>query len=174
MNIEHIRSMMHSPVYNYIVPGLTSWLIGNPSDKGKVRLFVCERNHKEFIAPHSHRYDFHCMVLKGQVKNYIYQEHAQGEDMVCSTLVYDGEIGRFKTISEEIRRYQTWEGNYTSGQDYEMRHDQIHSIYFAKDTWVLFLEGAEKCDTSVMLEPYVQNKRVPTGQTMDWMFERAA
>ena len=28
MNLDQIKAMAHSPLHNYIVPGLTSWVIG--------------------------------------------------------------------------------------------------------------------------------------------------
>ncbi len=85
MDIDFIKNMMHSPIHNYIVPGLTSWLIGNPSEFGKVRVFTCERNHKEAIVPHSHRYDFQCYVANGNVTNHIwYDDPKNGDEFIVS------------------------------------------------------------------------------------------
>lgn len=38
-HIDSIIAMSHSHVHNYVIPGLTSSLIGTPNHKGSVRLF---------------------------------------------------------------------------------------------------------------------------------------
>lgn len=172
IDFEQLKSMMHSPVHNYIVPGLTSWLLGEPSEHGKVRLFSCERNHLEYIAPHSHRYDFQCIVLRGTVRNLIFTENRDGEEMVCTTVKYGREIGSYVVEHAEIKRYSYNSTIYSTSQQYAMKHNEIHSIYFSKDALVLFLEGPELKQTSLMLEPFINGKRIPTGTTHYWMFER--
>lgn len=42
-NVEMLLAMRHSPRHNYVVPGLTSWLIGQPAPTGTVRLFESHR-----------------------------------------------------------------------------------------------------------------------------------
>jgi hypothetical protein len=71
-SIPALRAMAHSPVRNYAIPGLTSWLIGQPSPKGTMRLFESSRQHQEAITPHSHRFDFQCWVLEGFVVNRVW------------------------------------------------------------------------------------------------------
>lgn len=172
--LDQLKSMMHSPVHNYIVPGLTSYLIGEPSEYGKVRLFNCERIQHEFIAPHSHRYNFHCIVLTGEVVNMLWQESSGPDaDEYCrSTLRYKDEIGKFETMATENLLYDYHAKHYEPGDKYGMTHDQIHSIYFRKGTNVLFFEGPEVRDYSVMLEPVINGNKIPTGQVQDWMFSK--
>lgn len=67
-----LQSMQHSPLGNYAgLPGLTSHLIAK-SDHGCVRTFSSPRYTEEHITPHSHRYDFTCLVLRGYVENTTY------------------------------------------------------------------------------------------------------
>lgn len=40
--IDRLVEMAHSPIYNYIVPGLESWLIMDNGDAGKIRMFHFE------------------------------------------------------------------------------------------------------------------------------------
>lgn len=105
IDIGHIEKLMHSPVRNYIVPGLTSWLIGEPSSHGKVRVFTCERDHQEAIAPHSHRYDFQCMVLHGHVTNKIWSECTMGDEYCVTEMRYKDEIGSYERCNSSVKKY---------------------------------------------------------------------
>lgn len=65
-----IEEFLHSRVDNYAgIPGLTSWMIGTSPNGGKIRMFHSYRDHDEFITPHSHRFDFECLVVEGEVEN---------------------------------------------------------------------------------------------------------
>lgn len=171
-SVDHIERMIHSPVQNYIVPGLTSWLLGEPSERGKVRVFTCAREHHEHIVPHSHRYDFECMVVRGYVKNYIWCLDDMGDDFAVTTIRYKDEIGSFDRCHTEIAKYSARSNSYHQNEVYRMNHKQIHSIEFSRDAIVLFLEGPELTKESVMLEPYVGGKKIPTGTIEDWMYLR--
>lgn len=45
--IKHLVSMRHSPLRNYIVPGLASWFIMANGTTGKIRLFESSRNQQD-------------------------------------------------------------------------------------------------------------------------------
>lgn len=173
--IDHIRSMTHSQLQNYVIPGLTSSLVGaiNP-ETGGVRLFECSRNHHESITPHSHRFDFQCLVLAGRVRNIVWTPtgDSTGDHYGETILAYKGAPGEYERRGGTLQRYETRESIYSTGQWYGMRAHEIHSIYFDRGTSVLFFEGPEVTNQTVILEPFVGGQRVPTFEVKDWMFQR--
>lgn len=172
-----LRSMMHSPVHNYVIPGLTSWLIGEKSPRGVMRLFECSRNQQENITPHSHRFDFQCCVLKGRVTNRIWRHSPwgnAGDQYQQSNLVYRGACGEYERIVIGASTYEYTDFVYEADQWYSMTAKEIHSIYFAKGTEVLFFEGPTITDKSLILQPVVDGDVVPTFEVKPWMFKRAS
>lgn len=176
MNNNFDRSMLHSPVRNYVIPGLTSWLVGSPSPLGTVRFFECSRNHQEPITPHSHRFDFRCLVLSGRVTNRTWKPAPAAEgDAYCSTrLAYQDAIGHYNTEHIGIDFYRHQDRVYETGDWYGMAADEIHSIMFAKGTQVLFFEGPQVTNESFILEPHVHGETIPTFKVEPWMFRREA
>ncbi len=177
IDLTFIDKMKHSPVRNYAIPGLTSWLIGAPSKHGCVRLFECSREHHEPITPHSHRFDFECLVLAGSVRNIIWTEVATprcGDLFMESRLVYRGGIGHYETERGTSQLYLGSPYLYKAGDRYSMKADEIHSIYFSRGAKVLFFEGPTIADSSLILEPYVDGEVVPTFKVEPWMFKREA
>lgn len=172
LNVDFLLSMAHSPIKNYGIPGLTSWLIGNPSERGCVRLFECFRNHQENITPHSHRFDLHCVVLSGDVTNRLWYKSLHGDEFNCSKLKYFGEIGDYEKTSIGVRRYSSADYKYCGGECYSMTSDEIHSIYFTRGTRVLFFEGPKKSDDSIIIEPFFDNEIIKTFEFKPWMFKR--
>lgn len=172
MDLEsQIKEMMHSPIHNYIVPGLTSWKIGEDSDHGMVRLFTCSRDHQENIIPHTHRFNFQCQVIKGYVNNKVWIEDNDGDDfMVCDQIYSD--IGNYIYQQKEIKRYSFVNKRYYEGQNYGLKHDVFHSIEFSKDSMVLFLQGKNLTNTSQVLMPYVNNEVVELDLVQEWMFQK--
>jgi hypothetical protein len=169
-DIKMLLAMRHSPLRNYIVPGLTSWLIGSPSENGCVRMFQCEREQMEFITPHSHRFDFQCLVLAGNVENRIWsRETYAGDWYTSSTLVCEGP-GKYKTVGGTIGRWSSTARIFNTGDCYSMTHREVHSIKFSKDACVLFFEGPLADDSSTILEPHVDGITIPTFKTESWMF----
>lgn len=176
-NLKALMAMAHSPVRNYAIPGMTSYLIGAPSESGTVRLFCNERDHQEQVTPHSHRFDFQCWVLAGQVTNRIwtqnhYMTHPDGDVFVSSRLQYRGEIGKYekKTVGRGNWSYLDFE--YKEGECYSMRHHEIHSIQFSRGAKVLFFEGATVTDSSMVIEPVVDGEHIETMIVQPWMFKK--
>lgn len=176
-DIDALLRMAHSPVCNYVLPGLTSSLIGAPSDKGSVRLLLNEREHQESVTPHSHRFDFMCWVLRGSVRNRLwtesYDSDREADEYRTTTLRYGGEIGKYETEPGEVHRWRFSDAVFTEGQCYSMRSHEVHSIFFARRTVVLFFEGPATSDRSIAIEPVVKGETIRTLEVRPWMFSRA-
>ena len=170
INLDMLLSMRSSGVRNYAIPGLTSSLIKT------VRLFECSRSHEEPIVPHSHRFDFQCLVLEGTVRNRIWRRSVNGEgDVYAATeLLYSGEgpgcyTGRGECSTSRYTRVDFIHG---PGDWYSMKHHEVHSIFFERGTKVLFFEGPTVADRSLILEPYVDDQVIPTFEVKPWMFKK--
>ena len=167
----------HSTIRNYIIPGLTSHLIGDWSDptKERLRMFEMEIPQLTMIVPHSHRYDFHCRVVAGIVTNILWKEvtdpKSDGIDMALSHLTYGGIPGQYEKRSIGLTRYTVVSSTYPAGATYCMKSDEIHSIVFCEGAKVLFWEGPQISNTTSILEPYVpEYGAVPLFKTEPWMF----
>jgi hypothetical protein len=175
-NIEWVLKMAHSPLHNYIIPGLTSSLIGMPSDKGTMRVFQNERDHQETIAPHSHRFDFQCWVLRGSVRNRVwtktYGTNVDSDLYQRTCLQYHGSVGSYTTHLGTIDKWMYHDYVYDTGQCYSMKAEYIHSIFFSRGAVVLFFEGPTKFNSSTILEPVVNGERIPTFEVKPWMFDK--
>lgn len=179
-HIDKLLQMTHGSLTNYIVPGLESHLVGLGSvNVGRVRIFKNTRTQNTMITPHSHRFDFVAQVLRGWVCNTVYEMAENGasmepaEEWVMSELEYGDEPGDYSIRTPgAVRPFTALEDVYNAGDWYGMSHDQIHSITFSPDAVVLFIEGATLGTTSVILEPWVNNKKVPTFRVESWMFQR--
>ncbi|QFZ84558.1 hypothetical protein GFK26_18185 [Variovorax paradoxus] len=169
--LEFIRSMARQPVRNYIAPGLSSYIIGAPHEGGCVRLFESEREQQFAITPHSHRFDFHCLVLQGRVTNRLWRKSTAGDDFVETKLIFDS-LGKYKRGATEAVRRVSHDTVYSAGQGYAMKAEEVHSIYFGRDTSVLFFEGPNVLNTSVILEPWVDEKAIETFRVEPWMFQK--
>lgn len=178
--LEAVTAMRNSKVDHYAIPGLTSHLVGG-NLYGRVRLFEAKRYSYEFIAPHSHRFDFTCLVLKGRVNNMLFTEATHGEfpntdKFATGTLTRSQTEGMGDYDHFEPGNHGTWytatRNTYNEGDVYSMTRRQIHSIEFARDTQVLFFEGPETVMLSKVLEPWVDGERVPTFEVRPWMFKR--
>jgi hypothetical protein len=171
-----ILKMAHSPIRNYAIPGLTSSLIGAPSPAGTVRLFQNARDHQEPIVPHSHRFDFMCWVLAGSVRNRVWTE-AYYEDRAfdfyqSSKLIYGGKAGAYEQVAGDVARWRYKDAEYSKGECYSMKADGVHSIYFSRGAIVLFFEGPNISNESVVLEPVVDGETIKTFEIKPWMFRR--
>lgn len=178
--IDALLQSGHSTLRNYALPGLTSRLLGSPKEDGsRFRIFQMERTQHECIAPHSHRYDFKATVLRGWVQNIIWlpdQEVDDPEDCdryETTELTYTGEPGCYQKLALGVRDWVHFSSSYSEGESYSMTAKQVHSIIFSRGAVVLMEEGPRLKDTSIMLEPFVVDfGKVPTGDTLPWMFKR--
>ena len=178
---EPLLAMKHSPIHNYVIPGLTSWLLADPTTEGVLRLFECSREHEEAITPHSHRFDLTCHVLEGSVRNILWKtrtlsdgQAGKFEDLFTeTTMAYDGSVGEYAELSSRVvaaRRDTRW---YGVGESYSMLAHEIHSIRFSKGAKVVLIEGPVRSLTNVVLEPYEMGfGRIKTMRTEPWMFRR--
>lgn len=168
----------HSPIDNYILPGLTSWLVGDqPQERGAglLRLFECTHNHQSAVAPHSHRFDFKARVLSGGVVNWLWHptdvETPRTDLYASNTLRYAGSVGSYARSPGPVRQWTSLGFHYDIGESYSMRYTEVHSITFRKGTMVLLEEGKELTDLTTMLEPVIGGRVVPTGDVQWWMFQ---
>lgn len=171
MDVDVLMQMAHSPVRNYVVPGLTSWLIGNPGEGGCVRMFVSERDQQAAITPHSHRFNFECLVLAGSVRNRIWSQSNSG-DLFFVSLQERGRMGGYEvTAGASPVRFGYRDEAHKAGEWYGMEHQEIHSIFFSRGAKVLFFEGADVTETTRILEPCVNGQRIDTMRVDSWMFQ---
>jgi hypothetical protein len=172
-----VETMLNNRLRNYIVPGLDSSLVGG-GEHGKVRMFEASRNTRDSITPHNHRFDFGCIVLAGEVQNTLYIPDSEGSawcrstiDQVCGA---DGVRDFVHTREDQPRRYSQSCAVYSAGQTYTMGSEEIHSIVFSRGAQVLFLEGPSKTTRSVMIEPWIDGRCIPTFEVKEWMFQQEA
>lgn len=167
-HIKNILDMRTSIVKNYGLPDVDSSLLGN----GIVRLFESHREQQEAITPHSHKFNFSCLVLSGKVVNRIWREDKNGDSFSVSELSYQGEIGKYESELIEEKRYSHYDSTYHVGEWYSMKAEEIHSIYFSRGCKVLFLEGEVLTLKTKILQPCVGGKALNTFEVKDWMFQR--
>lgn len=173
--IEALASVKHSTIRNYGIPGLHSSLLNAEAQQGMVRLFECSHSHQAPITPHSHRFDFQCLVLTGTVTNRTWTKNSSGSTYLESRLIYGGEAGSYQGKEPvNTSRYAYTDAHYVAGDVYGMRAEDIHSIYFSEGAQVLFLEGEQRQSTSVILEPVVDDELIPTFKVEPWMFQKPA
>lgn len=177
-DLDALLKMAHSPVSNYVLPGLTSSLIGLPSPAGTMRLFQNSRDHQETLTPHSHRFDFMCWVLRGSVRNRLwtksYASDRDADEYRTTTLRYQGEIGKYASELGDVHRWRHEDKQFTEGQCYSMRAHEVHSIFFSRRAIVLFFEGPSVSESSIVIEPVVNGETIPTLEVRPWMFRRSA
>ena len=175
---EIFDKLKHSPIHNYILPGLTSWVLKPAGDgHGMIRMFEASRETQEFITPHSHRYGLHCEVLAGWVENTIWKNselvgasNNSDEWMLCS-LKYAGNPGEYTQTPGPIRRYAKETRRYAAGSSYDLNHSQIHSVRFSRGAVVVITETAQRTDTTQILLPVAYGKAVPTFKVESWMYK---
>lgn len=170
--MEVLKSMRNSTLRNYIVPGLDSHLIGG-NGSGLVRMFTSSRENAAEITPHSHRFDFACLVLRGEVINQVWTFDPSADKFVHQNLRYHGTPGEFEVVSTgDPMGMSKKSTRYAAGQWYTMKSHEIHSILFSRDAEVLFFEGPQVTDDSCVLLPWVGGE---VCDTMDcnapWMYQ---
>ena len=168
-HINNILKMTSSKVLNYGIAGVDSSLI----TKGLVRIFECSRDHQEAVTPHSHKFDFSCLVLSGKVVNRVWKkDKLLGDRFQVSELKYLGEMGKYGKTPIYTEAFSFEDSTYTVGDWYSMKAEELHSIFFSRGTKVLFFEGETLTDTTLILDPYVNGKHVETFDIKPWMFEK--
>lgn len=172
-----LRRMAHNRLHNYAMMGLTSSLIGSDArgELGRVRMFEASRTDHGDITPHSHRFDFTCLVLAGVVTNQVWRSDPKGEEYQLSLVEYhkDGSPRYTKKRYGDgpASRWSRTDDVYTDGEWYSMTRDQIHSIRFERGTVVLFFEGPEEVNHNKVLEPIVNGLVIDTLKVEPWMFQ---
>lgn len=170
--LDIFSSLAHSPIYNYVIPGMTSYLITDPSEKGCIRMFVNNREQHVHVIPHSHRFDFKACVLKGSVRNTLWKPHFYGDTYAECTLKYKDKPGKYDiTYYRSGVLYESSDVDYTENQWYSMDYNQIHSIKFSKGAIVAVAEGPKMTNNTTILLPWVNNKVIDTFKVQDWMYK---
>ena len=146
----------HSVIHNYGIAGMDSYLLGAAEDRQ--RLLHMTRNQVDFVTPHSHKSDLTCEVLRGSVKNILFNqadEFSNKSDMFAvANLMYNGVVGQYDKINFYIAApYEMKAELYTEGDTYFMSYDQIHSIFFTKNAIVRITEGPTVTTASQILQP---------------------
>lgn len=180
IDAELLLKLKHSPIKNYVVPGLTSWLITQPGPNGCMRLFTASRSQTHFVTPHNHRYDFTAFVIQGYVVNTIYRlikEEDENDEMsdaerfaVCD--LHKDFTGVFAVEQKESAMFVPEESEYHQGSSYSMRYEQFHTIEFSKDAIVLVIESEQKSGISEILQPVVDGVMIPTFKVEPWMYQK--
>lgn len=174
-HLDLILSMRNGGLANYAIPGLDSHLIGGKG-AGMVRLFQCSRQHQEQITPHSHRFDFSALVLRGCVRNILWGESeapGEGDEFLVSTMIYGGKPGEYATGTQKVKSMAISDCHFHQvGDWYHMKAHEIHSIEFSRDAAVLFFEGPQVSETSVILEPHINGETTHTFEVKPWMFRK--
>jgi hypothetical protein len=147
--VNSIEKMRHNTLENYVITGLNSSLI-----KG-VRLFEQTTIQSDEITPHSHRFNFSCLVLCGMVINELWVRTDDRHDIEVnqSVLTYLGSAGKYQQSSiKETAYYKVITSCFKTGDTYAMRHNEIHSIRFSEGAKVLFFEEPSDITESIILE----------------------
>lgn len=173
---EILDSLKHSKITNYVIPGLESYIISNDKENGTmVRMFEMTREQSAMCVPHTHRYNFYCVVLEGRVYNTVWCDHDTEGDLFEIVKLRRGKaFGEYK-IDDRPRegRFVPRECRYLKGESYSMDAHQVHSIRFDKGTKVLFMESKDVLDYSYALLPIVDGEVVDNLSTQPWMFRHA-
>lgn len=167
-----LMGVAHSPVCNYVIPGLTSWLIGEHEDGVTLRMFTASRHPREPIAPHSHRYDFRARVLTGSVEHTLWVpgDNLHGDEFEVLHQSTPKTIGDFDCTRGERGYWKPCTYPYDVNRIYQLLAEEVHSIQFDKGTIVLLEEQPDRTN-SFMLNPVVAGNTLYIGDTQPWMFK---
>jgi hypothetical protein len=170
IHFDLLKPMLHSPVRNYALKGLTSYLLGEPSkDHGLVRIFQMQEKQQVQITPHSHKYDLHCLVLRGEVVNTIWTRSQKGFD--CKVTPMAGTLGEYETVASYPEKWDFRQFHYSFGMSYFMEAEEVHSITFSKGAVVLLFEGPARAQSTLLVEPEVSfNPPFVPFSVEPWMF----
>lgn len=160
-----------STLENYVIPGLRSVAYLKTDDNGAMlRSFEMTAHQEYYITPHNHRYNFECFVLDGEVENTIFNPIEATRATADHVIVpYDEAKHDIDLEKTEFVRAISSSRKHPEGDWYSMRHDQFHTITFAKGTRVLFLQGASVVKVSHCMLPYNAGRICNTFIWRDWM-----
>lgn len=166
-----VDKMKSHRISNYVIAGLDSYLLGE--ERGMVRLFENSRDHQDSITPHSHRFNFTCLVIAGRVTNRIWEEcnEEEGDFFESSRLDYSGEVGSHIKTPEGRGWWKCEDHYYGTGETYSMDADQVHSIKFSRGAKVIFFQEEDMLKSSLIIEPVVNGEVVQTYKKLDYMFK---
>lgn len=167
MNLENLRNLILSMsdkstrIVNHAEHGLDSTLLS----QGLFRVFTANYE-TQVRLPHSHKYDFACLVLKGSVLNRVYKpiennkfkENNELHAEYC-VAIQTGALGDYKFDKQYRQAFEIAEKLHGEGDWYQMTHEDIHAIRFSKGAVVLFIEGPAVTDQVEVLFPYASNGR---------------
>ena len=174
--IDAQLSMKHDPIRNYVIAGLTSYLLTDPSPHGCIRLFENSRERHNPVTPHSHKFDLTCLVLKGWVKNIIWTKVPtihHGDKFNRCIITNSGTPGEYDRKTEQnIQLFGSSQNTFKAGDIYSMRHSHIHSIEFSRNAQVILFEGPFITNEISILEPYVDGEVIETMKVEPWMFKK--
>jgi hypothetical protein len=119
--LKFLPAMKHSPVKNYGgIPGLTSLVDRHARRTRSGAPHGIDAGTPGADHPHSHRFDFHCIVLSGTVRNRIWKpaaNEASGDIFRISELKYAGDIGRYRVQQGGMARYGFRTDTHIEGDD---------------------------------------------------------
>jgi hypothetical protein len=116
-SLKDIQKALHSPRHNYVIPGLTSYLIEGSHN---LRIFHNTRNHQESISPHTHRFNFRSKVLEGIVTNVIWEPSEYGDAYQCVDLSYCHEIGQYVRTPQGLNTWKPMSTIHRKGAIYDL------------------------------------------------------
>lgn len=169
--VNILKAMASGTIYNYIAPGLCSHLLGR--EGSKVRMFQMTRPQDFHISPHSHRFNFFSIVMRGWARNHLYvptdsEEEGHPYSIQRYTPSGFGLPYKIETLEQAYFRKETT--HYPAGSSYGMQFTEYHSIEFSEDAIVLFFEGPMINEFSNFLEPMAHGKIIPLFSIPDWMY----
>jgi hypothetical protein len=167
---DFIQKQKTSNLKNYVTPGLESELLVD----AKVRFFTMTREQVTMITPHSHRFDFACLVIEGSVRNTIFEEHRDGDKYLVSHIMpRNGGLGQYDFDYKQnyVSTFKATTTEYKKGEWYFMTIQEFHSIQFSHDAFVMFIEGEQKTAGSRTLLPIVDGAAIDIFTTEHWMFK---
>jgi len=112
------------------------------------------------------------MVLEGEVKNILWTpDEDSGDEYEVTTIRYKGEPGEYEEVGTSDSKWSFDASYFVKGEKYSMKAGEVHSIFFAKGTSVLFFEGPQINYKSIYLQPVVDGETIPTFKIEPWMFK---
>ena len=168
--VEWIKPLLKSKIPNYVLPGLESYLVdGHP----ECRVFHATRVAFSAPIPHSHRSDLRCLVLKGCAVHHVFTPDEKGDLYSTRKMRYNGRPGNYQDdiIVEYAAPLGSKTDAYLEGDSYSLTYDQIHTVTFSRDSYILIEEGEHKTEWTQYLLPVVDGRVIGEMTVEPWMFK---